>query len=63
MALLFTGFNRNDLALWSYFNPLLPNVTICSRIVKILFLKREGIIEKYFYERRAYESVGDNSLS
>ena len=30
---------------------------------KILILKKEGIIEKISYERRAYESVDDRSRS
>ena len=30
---------------------------------KILILNKEGIIEKISYERRAYESVDENSLS
>ena len=33
----------------------------CS--AKIWILNLEGIIEKIFYERRAYESVDDGSLS
>ena len=40
---------------YRHLNPLLPNVTkICSLIVKISFLKQEGIIEKISYERRSY---------
>ena len=30
---------------------------------KILILNKEGIIEKISYERRAYESVDEKSLS
>ena len=33
----------------------------CS--AKILILDKEGIIEKFSYERRAYESVDEKSLS
>ena len=33
------------------------------RIAKILILNKEGIIEKNSYERRAYESVDEKSLS
>ena len=33
----------------------------CS--VEILILNKEGIIEKISYERRAYESVDEKSLS
>ena len=32
-------------------------------MAKILILKKEGIIEKISYERRAYESVDDMSYS
>ena len=47
----------------NWINPLLPNGTICSRIVKISFLKKLGIIEKISYERRDYETVDEKSLS
>ena len=33
------------------------------RSAKILILNNEGIIEKISYERRAYESVDEKSLS
>ena len=33
------------------------------RSAKILVLNKEGIIEKISYERRAYESVDEKSLS
>ena len=32
-------------------------------IAKILILNEEGIIENIFYERHAYESVDEKSLS
>ena len=32
-------------------------------MTKISILSKEGIIEKITYERRAYESVDDRSLS
>ena len=32
-------------------------------VAKIFILKREGIIERISYERRAYESVDDRSHS
>ena len=43
-------------------NPFPPNVYICYRIVKIL-IKKIRDHEKISYERRAYESVDDRSLS
>ena len=36
---------------------------IWKTVPKILILNQEGIIEKISYERRAYESVDDGSLS
>ena len=33
------------------------------RTAKTIILNWEGIMEKNFYERRAYESVDDGSLS
>ena len=53
-----TTHNQNILI-----KPLLPNGTICSRIVKILFKKKVGIIEKIYYERHDYESVDEKRLS
>ena len=44
-------------------NPLLHTGHYCVRMTKILILKQEGIIKKISYERRAYESVDDSSLS
>ena len=38
-------------------------VSYMRRSGKILILNKEGIIEKIFYERRAYESVDEKSLS
>ena len=40
-------------------NPLPPNGTICTFLLKFRLKKKEGIVEKKFYERRAYESVDD----
>ena len=40
------------------FNPLLP-----SCIIKIAFLKKEGILEKNSYEPHVFESVEYESLS
>ena len=34
-----------------------------QRSAKILILNKEGIIEKISYERRAYESIDEKSLS
>ena len=36
---------------------------MCDAVLKFLFLNKEGIIEKFSYERRAYESVDEKSLS
>ena len=33
------------------------------RSAKILILNKEGIIEKIFFERRAYESIDEKTLS
>ena len=41
---------------------LLPNVNYSYRIIKILFLKKEGI-KKNSNEHRVYEFVDDESLS
>ena len=38
-------------------------VSCMRRRGKILILNKEGIIEKISYERRAYESVDEKSLS
>ena len=38
-------------------------VSYMRRSAKILILNKEGIIEKISYERRAYESVDEKSLS
>ena len=38
-------------------------VSYMRRNAKIMNLNKEGIIEKISYERRAYESVGEKSLS
>ena len=38
-------------------------VLYVRRSVKISILNKEGIIEKISYERRAYESVDEKSLS
>ena len=43
--------------------PLRPSVLFKGRYAKISILKYEWNIEKYFYERRVYESVEDSSLS
>ena len=45
-----------------FLNPLCPRVTNSSRIAEISILKWEGIVKKS-YERRAYESVDEKSLS
>ena len=38
-------------------------VSYMRRSAKIFIFIKEGIIEKNFYERRAYESVDEKSLS
>ena len=38
-------------------------VSYMRRSAKIMILNKEGIIEKNSYERRAYESVDEKSLS
>ena len=38
-------------------------VSYMRRSAKILILNKEGIIEKICYERRAYESVDEKSVS
>ena len=38
-------------------------VSYMRRSAKMLILNKEGIIEKISYERRAYESVDEKSLS
>ena len=44
-------------------NPLVPSVLNIGRFAKILFSIKEGIIKKFSYERRDYESVDEKSLS
>ena len=44
-------------------NPLLADPLYLVCMAKILILKKEGIIEKISYERRACESVDDRSHS
>ena len=45
------------------FNPLLATVLYMGRLAKIVTSIQEGIIKKISYERRAYESVDEKSLS
>ena len=45
------------------FNPLTPRRTLVSPFTEISILFQEGIIKKNSYERRAYESVDEKSLS
>ena len=44
-------------------NPLTPRRTQVSPFTEISILFEEGIIKKISYERRAYESVDEKSLS
>ena len=46
-----------------YFNPYILFVVYMRHSDKILILNKEGIIEENSYERRAYESVDEKSLS
>ena len=46
-----------------YLNPYMRFVSYMRCSAKILILNKEGIIEKISYERRAYESVDEKSLS
>ena len=45
------------------FNPLTPTRTLVTPFTEISILFWEGIIKKISYERRAYESVNEKSLS
>ena len=42
-------------------NPLVPSILNIERLAKILILIWDGIAKKNFYERRAYESVDEQS--
>ena len=44
-------------------NPLMPRRTLVSPFTEISILFQEGIIKKNSYERCAYESVDEKSLS
>ena len=44
-------------------NPFPPSVPIRHRLAKFFILILEGTINKISYERRAYESVDEKSLS
>ena len=44
-------------------NPLTPTRTLVAPFTEISILFWEGIIKKISYERRAYESVDEKSLS
>ena len=52
----------SNLSVLTSFNPLMPRRTIWSPFTEISNLFKEGII-KNSYERRAYESVDEKSLS
>ena len=45
------------------FNPFPPSVPIWHHLAKHLILILKGIIKKFSYERREYESVDEKSLS
>ena len=44
-------------------NPLMPRRTLVAPLTKISIPFKEGIIKKISFERRAYESVDEKSLS
>ena len=44
-------------------NPLTSRRTLVVPFTEISIPSKEGIIKKISYERRAYESVDENSLS
>ena len=44
-------------------NPFPPSVPIWYRLAIFFILIKEGIFNKISYERRAYESVDEKSLS
>ena len=46
-----------------YYDPLMLFVSYVQRSAKILISNKEGIIKKISYERCAYESVDEKSLS
>ena len=46
-----------------HFNPLPPRRTLVAPFTEISIPFKEGIIKKISYERRAYESVDEKSLS
>ena len=46
-----------------FVNPLTPRRTLVAPFTEISIPFKEGIIKKISYERRAYESVDEKSLS
>ena len=54
---------RGERAGLANIKPLTPRGTLMSPFTEILILFLEGIIKKISYERRAYESVDEKSLS
>ena len=51
------------LMVWYCINSLLHSSNYNYRIIKISFFKKEGIVDRIFYESRVYEFVEDESLS
>ena len=49
--------------IWHSLNPLTPRKTQVSPLTEVSILFQEGIVKKNFYERHAYESVDEESLS
>ena len=54
---------EKDERIISLINPLTPRRTQVSPFTEISILFKEGIIKIISYERRAYESVDEKSLS
>ena len=48
---------------FTFFNPLVHSVHYFGRLTKILILILEGILKKFSYELRDYESADEKILS
>ena len=55
--------NNKNIKQQHIINPFPPSVPIWHRLAKLSILILEGIIKKFSYERRDYESVDEKSLS
>ena len=56
-------FQSSSFFIMDYTNPLVTDPLYLVCMSKISILKKEEIIEKISYERRAYQSVDDRSHS